>query len=160
MRLSARNICETKDSGFVLPLNWSCFFNPVTCHGEVTICVACLPGIAHQTDFTSDSQALETMRKEYIEWKYTYIELSLQSAKVILEHVHDLCSSCLSTWNCYVFCCTRRNIYHFLKFGVLKSLYQLWNGVRIVSDRNNYKIKLNQIIYLVSVMNWVRHSAD
>ena len=40
------NLCETKDRGSELPLSWSCLFDPMTCHGKITICVACLPGIA------------------------------------------------------------------------------------------------------------------
>lgn len=57
---------ETENGALVHPLNRSCFFYPVTCHGKVAIRVACLPGITRQTDFTSDSLTLETMRKEHM----------------------------------------------------------------------------------------------
>jgi hypothetical protein len=33
------DLCETKNGCFVLPLSRSRFFDPVTCHSEITICV-------------------------------------------------------------------------------------------------------------------------
>jgi hypothetical protein len=63
--MSIVDLCETKNSGLMLPLSRSRFFYPVTCHSKIAVRIACLPRIACQTDFASDSQTLEAMRKEY-----------------------------------------------------------------------------------------------
>jgi len=54
-----------------------------------------------------------------------YIEAFLEMSQLVLEHVHDLSSCCLSIWYGDAIGSTGSNLNHFVKCGVLERLNRL-----------------------------------
>jgi hypothetical protein len=54
-----------------------------------------------------------------------YIEVLLEMSQLVLEHVHDLSSRCLSIWYGDAIGSTRSKLNHFVKCGVFERLNRL-----------------------------------
>ena len=62
------------------------------------------------------------MRNRMRAQKSAYVELGLQSNKMVLEHAFDLSPGCLPAWNLDAICCTRSDVDQLLELGMFKSL--------------------------------------